>query len=526
VENNPEIPSQPVNNPVNSLPNQVNNQPAIPRLSAHKIILLASVLLLLILILLLGGYFYLQKQNSKKTNQNNNSGSLTKQQTDLLNQKASGNTVVYLSVSDDNGLYSFWSYDLGNNHKKIIGTPFLPLKQEGVSIAVSPNNKYIAVVGEKQLPSSVTQNYHGYKDYNGYKGRIYLSIFSIDDFSTKTLVDNLIPTNDYANTLYINTGVAWSPDSKQVVFLSGQSGKPELWITNINGSGLKQITNDSTPTVKTDYSWSPDGTKILYRTNLSIKTPVGTEATETTGPSIIKVYDLTKGVESVISSSNSQNPILKQLTNEYYIRNKRLQWLDSDSITLVFESFSDESKPDTQGIWKLSLSTMEPKRIVAKPIDPNEDFYTSPDRKNIVFTTHREGVKPGVGIQSAEITSWIVNMDTQEITPLPNKVRNAVWSSDSKYLCFDDFKGLWVYSLESKQTTKLVGLTGKDHTSFPAITFSSDSNKIMYQQVVNLYLGNTELTKDEDEQQGTWIINRDGTGLTRFSESAIPMLWY
>jgi Tol biopolymer transport system component len=56
----------------------------------------------------------------------------------------------------------------------------------------------------------------------------------------------------------------WSPDGRQVAFLSNRSGKFEVWTINQDGSGLRQVTfTAGKPNVQLP-SWSPDGTKLAY----------------------------------------------------------------------------------------------------------------------------------------------------------------------------------------------------------------------------------------------------------------------
>jgi len=54
----------------------------------------------------------------------------------------------------------------------------------------------------------------------------------------------------------------WSPDSKQLVYLSGAYGEAEIYVTGRDGNGMKQLTSnrvlDSAP------KWSPDGSSILF----------------------------------------------------------------------------------------------------------------------------------------------------------------------------------------------------------------------------------------------------------------------
>jgi len=53
-----------------------------------------------------------------------------------------------------------------------------------------------------------------------------------------------------------------SPDGQKVAMILSRNGSPNLWVCNIDGSGLKQLTNtrdeDSCPT------WSPDSREICF----------------------------------------------------------------------------------------------------------------------------------------------------------------------------------------------------------------------------------------------------------------------
>jgi TolB protein len=64
----------------------------------------------------------------------------------------------------------------------------------------------------------------------------------------------------------------FSPDGKQIAFMSGRDGNPEIYAMNVDGSNLRRLTNnpagDSTPT------WSPSGSQIAFTSDRSGKAQV------------------------------------------------------------------------------------------------------------------------------------------------------------------------------------------------------------------------------------------------------------
>ncbi|MCI0329946.1 MAG: DUF5050 domain-containing protein [candidate division Zixibacteria bacterium] len=60
--------------------------------------------------------------------------------------------------------------------------------------------------------------------------------------------------------------LSWSPDGKRIAFSARTEKEPfEIYVVNADGSGLKQLTNDSSEDYWT--SWSPDGKKIAFNSN-------------------------------------------------------------------------------------------------------------------------------------------------------------------------------------------------------------------------------------------------------------------
>ena len=57
--------------------------------------------------------------------------------------------------------------------------------------------------------------------------------------------------------------VRWSPDGKRLAFGSDRNGGGNVWISNADSTGLRQMTFDSDPEYATGFPvWSPDGTRL------------------------------------------------------------------------------------------------------------------------------------------------------------------------------------------------------------------------------------------------------------------------
>ena len=58
------------------------------------------------------------------------------------------------------------------------------------------------------------------------------------------------------------TGPAWSPDGRQIAFVSDRDGNWEIYVMNADGSSQTNLTNDLPD--DTGPVWSPDGRQIAF----------------------------------------------------------------------------------------------------------------------------------------------------------------------------------------------------------------------------------------------------------------------
>ena len=62
---------------------------------------------------------------------------------------------------------------------------------------------------------------------------------------------------------------SWSPDGSRIAFRSERSGDPEIWVMNADGTKQRRLTAGLSP------AWSPDGSRIAYASPGDLLCPPG-----------------------------------------------------------------------------------------------------------------------------------------------------------------------------------------------------------------------------------------------------------
>lgn len=151
--------------------------------------------------------------------------------------------------------------------------------------------------------------------------------------------------------------VAWSPNGDKICFTADAESSSELFVINIDGSGLRQLTND---TKRDAYpSWSPDGQKIIYGKDVDRYNP--------------RLYSI-----NVDGSSE------KELFDSGYPTTFGSYSPDGSKLVYML-------KQDKQ--WQLYTYDFKSKRstraLTSEASDFNPDW--SPDGENILFESDRSG---------------------------------------------------------------------------------------------------------------------------------------
>ena len=164
-----------------------------------------------------------------------------------------GSKVVWNVRNSTGGI---WIMDSNGNNKKELTEPPSGGPSHAFGPAFSPDGKQIAY----------SDYVNGSPDPNPLTG-IEVYVMNADGTGKRQLTTTTVNgTTVPGNVIRWSNRPAYSPDGKQIVYASTQSGNSEIWVMNNDGTDQKQLTlnNDPKGPDANFPSFSPDGTKIAF----------------------------------------------------------------------------------------------------------------------------------------------------------------------------------------------------------------------------------------------------------------------
>lgn len=243
------------------------------------------------------------------------------------------------------------------------------------------------------------------------------------------LIASCTPTH-YASHSTLNNQPTQLDYVKKILFVSNQDGDREIFITNLKGENLKQLTHNS----RDDYdaSWSPDGQFILFTSNRddgnSEVYVMGIDGRQQTNLSVNAGYD----------GEPSWSP---------------------DGKLIAFTS-------DREGAIEIYTMALDGSEI--KKLSPNESKNTSysqpiwsPDGRWIAYRKQNERAKGDL---------WLVDLDKNQHRQLTNNEKFdddlAHWSPDSSKLIYQSRRNkeynIYLYNVNDNKELKLTNLPSAD----------------------------------------------------------------
>jgi TolB protein len=210
-------------------------------------------------------------------------------------------------------------------------------------------------------------------------------------------------------------GASWSPDARKVVFVSTRDGDPEIFVMNNDGSGLRQLTRNSTtrsgmPIHDQTPAWSPDGKRIAFTSNRD-----GGEA---------KVYRM-----------NADGTGQVRLTRTAaHVTDHTPSWSPGGHY-LLFNS--DRAGYDNVEIYRMRMNGSEVVRLTTTGagVDDNAAEY-SPDGRRIVFSSTRHHGQHDLFVMNANgsgVTRLGGAAELDDVFPR--------WTRDGRQVVFQTFPG-------------------------------------------------------------------------------------
>ncbi len=241
----------------------------------------------------------------------------------------------------------------------------------------------------------------------------------------------------------------WSPDSKWIAYSGRADGKSGLIVAAADGSNKKYLaplegTNAPLPTTGNTIAWSPDAKQIAY-----VTAQPGPETADATGDPIVitrYLYKPTAGEGNSHFNDNKRLHIFvvdvatgraRQLTNGTHYEHS-IEWSpDGKQIAFVSNREPNEDQFFNYDLLTLSPTTGEMTRLTATE---NAEYrpHWSPDGKTIAYEATKRGLTD-LETTMEDTHVWLIDADgknRRELAKVDNRQGEPAWSSDGQSVYF------------------------------------------------------------------------------------------
>ena len=238
-----------------------------------------------------------------------------------------------------------------------------------------------------------------------------------------------------------DTHPSWSPDGSQIAFTSDRNGGDEIFVMNADGTNQRQLTNNRYR--DWEPSWSPDGTRIAFtgERDPDAETDQGGGPRSGSSTQVLQALDDFRFTEYQVFVMNADGTDQRQLTNS--------------------------NRDNTHPRW-------------------------SPDGSQIAFSSNRDG----------DFEVFVMNADgadQRQLTANTTYDAHPSWSPDGSRIVFSRGGYLFVMNADGTDARQLTNTRGNT-----APDWSPDGARIAFQRW-------------ENHNQDVYLMNADGTGQRRLT---------
>ncbi|MBL8150131.1 MAG: S9 family peptidase [Blastocatellia bacterium] len=296
----------------------------------------------------------------------------------------------------------------------------------------------------------------------------------------------------------VNDRPRWSPNGKQIAFVSTRDGEGQIWLLDVSGGEARKLTKLSTGA--RDMVWSPDGSHLLFTSEVypecenddcNNKRNQQVEASKVKAKVInhllyrhwnfwkdgkrdhVFIVSANGGEAKDITPGNWDSPPFSLGGQDNYVFSP-----DGKEVCFARNTDEDEALSTNNDLFLVSANGGEAKRITEVNRGSDTHPLYSPDGRYIAYRSQERA-----GFEADRFRLMLYDRQSGRSKSISEKldrsIENFVWSPDSKKIYFtsEDFGYSPIYSVDV-QTENITLLIDKSSNS--DLTITPDGKKLVF----------------------------------------------
>ena len=160
---------------------------------------------------------------------------------------------------------------------------------------------------------------------------------------------------------------SWSPDGNRIAFASNRSGETEVYVMDVDGTDVTQLTDTPGDPSSWRPVWSPDGSRIAFVR----------QSDETFDPDVVELY---------VMNADGSNQVSLTPNDEWQHYNA--DW-SPDGTRIVYDRFKWDTRMSESEVYVMDADGSNKINLTNSPDTWDGDPDWSPDSSKIAYTSNR-----------------------------------------------------------------------------------------------------------------------------------------